>query len=88
MWIRSRKLFLQPDTLEKHSLIEKTAKFVADNGIQMEIMIKSKQGGNPKMNFLNLHDPLNFYYNHMVKMIKSGQYIPGVPKSESNSETG
>ncbi|VDI07071.1 Hypothetical predicted protein [Mytilus galloprovincialis] len=42
----------------------------------MEIMIKSKQGNNPKLTFLNLHDPLNFYYNHMVKMIKAGKYTP------------
>ncbi|XP_076108370.1 uncharacterized protein LOC143076467 [Mytilus galloprovincialis] len=65
-----------PDTEEQHLVIEKTAKFVAANGIQMEIMIKSKQGNNPKLTFLNLHDPLNFYYNHMVKMIKAGKYTP------------
>ncbi|XP_052072735.1 uncharacterized protein LOC127710813 [Mytilus californianus] len=65
-----------PDTQEQHLAIEKTAKFVAANGIQMEIMIKSKQGNNPKLTFLNLHDPLNFYYNHMVKMIKAGKYTP------------
>ncbi|VDI03099.1 Hypothetical predicted protein [Mytilus galloprovincialis] len=65
-----------PDTEEQHLAIEKTAKFVAANGIQMEIMIKSKQGNNPKLTFLNLHDPLNFYYNHMVKMIKAGKYTP------------
>lgn len=65
-----------PDTEEQHLVIEKTAKFVAASGIQMEIMIKSKQGNNPKLTFLNLHDPLNFYYNHMVKMIKAGKYTP------------
>ncbi|XP_071178844.1 uncharacterized protein [Mytilus edulis] len=65
-----------PDTEEQHLVIEKTAKFVASSGIQMEIMIKSKQGNNPKLTFLNLHDPLNFYYNHMVKMIKAGKYTP------------
>lgn len=67
---------LTPETADEHSLIEKTAKFVAANGIGMEIQIKDKQGSNPKFRFLNLHDPLNFYYNHMVKMIKAGKYTP------------
>lgn len=63
-----------PDTEEEHKLIEKTAKYVAENGIQMEKLIKEKQGSNPKLSFLTLHHPLNFYYNHMVKMIKDGKY--------------
>lgn len=42
----------------------------------MEILIKTKQANNPQFEFLHFENPLNLYYKHMVKMIKSGKYKP------------
>lgn len=42
----------------------------------MEILIKTKQANNSQFEFLHFENPLNPYYKHMVKMIKSGKYKP------------
>ncbi|CAC5420874.1 unnamed protein product [Mytilus coruscus] len=73
-----------PDTEKQHAFIEKTAKFIAGHGMQMEIIIKTKQAKNSQFNFLHFEDPLNQYYKHMVNMIKSGKYKPKQIKEEDD----
>ncbi|XP_052073917.1 splicing factor, suppressor of white-apricot homolog isoform X18 [Mytilus californianus] len=73
-----------PDTEKQHAFIEKTAKFIAGHGMQMEIIIKTKQAKNSQFDFLHFEDPLNQYYKHMVNMIKSGKYKPKQIKEEDD----
>ena len=67
---------LQPDTEMTHALIETTAKYVASNGPQMESLIKTRQAGSTKFDFLRAEDKLHPYYLHMVQLMKSGKYNP------------
>ena len=67
---------LQPLTKKLHAIIERTAGFVARQGTQMEIMIKAKQKYNALFSFLSLSDPLHSYYQHLMRLIASGHYMP------------
>ena len=62
--------------MKMHAIMEKTAQFIAANGQQMEIVIKTKQANNPQFDFLSFTHYLNPFYKHLVKMIKSGKYRP------------
>ena len=64
--------------MKQNAIIEKTASFVAQEGTQMEILIKARQGRTEKFQFLDWGDPLNTYYKHVLKMIKEHKYIPKV----------
>ncbi|XP_062614168.1 splicing factor, suppressor of white-apricot homolog isoform X2 [Saccostrea cucullata] len=75
-----------PSTEKGNAIILKTAKFVAKQGAQMEILIKTKQANNPQFDFLHFENPLNPYYKHMVKMIKSGKYKPKEEAIEEDDE--
>lgn len=63
-----------PDTIKVHAIIEKTAKFIAGQGAQMEILIKAKQANNPLFEFLNQNSRLNRFYKHMLQTMKDGKY--------------
>ncbi|KAL5111155.1 hypothetical protein TcWFU_000392 [Taenia crassiceps] len=65
-----------PDFERQAAIIEKTAVFIARNNAQMEIVLKTKQSRNPQFNFLNYGDKLNPFYKELVKLIKTGRYIP------------
>lgn len=65
-----------PDTVKQNKIILKTSKFIAAQGGQMEILIKTKQAGNPMFSFLAFDHALNAFYKHTVSMIKSGRYRP------------
>ncbi|KAG7174056.1 suppressor of white apricot-like [Homarus americanus] len=65
-----------PETVKQNKIIVKTSKFIVTQGGQMEIVIKTKQAGNPMFSFLSFDNPLNAYYKHMVAMIKNGRYRP------------
>ncbi|KAL3856461.1 hypothetical protein ACJMK2_011217 [Sinanodonta woodiana] len=67
---------IQPETVKQNAIIEKTATFIAKHGVQMEIMMKTKQSNNSQFQFLHFDDLLNPYYKHVVNMIKSGKYKP------------
>ena len=63
-----------PKFQREHDIIEKTASFLATQNIQMEILLKTKQGKNEKFNFLNFGDPMNDYYKILKKAIANGIY--------------
>ncbi|VDM18353.1 unnamed protein product [Hydatigera taeniaeformis] len=65
-----------PDFERQAAIIEKTAVFIARNNAQMEIVLKTKQSRNPQFSFLNYDNRLNPFYKELVKLIKSGRYIP------------
>jgi len=79
----------QPKTEKIHAIIERTAAFTAQHGIQMEIMIKAKQKDNAQFRFLNYEDELNAYYKHLVDYIKQGKFVPttSMVSSSSNSNS-
>ncbi|KAI8739339.1 splicing factor, suppressor of white-apricot [Biomphalaria glabrata] len=72
-----------PTCVKQNARIEKTASFIAQHGIQMEIMLKTKQAGNSQFDFLHFENELNPYYKHMVQMIKSGKYKPAMEEEET-----
>lgn len=76
-------LILQPKTNKENLRIEKTALFVSQQGLQMEILIKAKQADNPQFSFLNKDDVLYAYYRHMLSAIKNGTY-----KVQTETEKG
>lgn len=57
-----------------NAIIEKTARFIADQGAQMEILIKAKQSNNPQFEFLNMNGRCYAYYKFLVEAIKAGKY--------------
>ena len=65
------------------SIIEKTASFLSKQSSQMEIVLKTKQAGNPQFGFLNFDHYLNAYYKFVLGKIKDGSYTP---KLEGNKE--
>lgn len=71
-----KRLFLlpQPDTMRLNAIIEKTARFIAAQGVQMEILIKAKQSNNPQFDFLNMNGRCNLYYKLLVEAIKENRY--------------
>ena len=77
----------QPVTKKLHSIIERTAGFVARQGTQMEIMIRAKQKYNPLFSFLSLYDPLYSYYRHLLQLISSGEYTPRVEEGGGGEES-
>lgn len=77
--------FLQPQSLKHHAIIEKTAKFIASQGPQMEILIKAKQSNNPLFEFLNQNNRMNKYYKHVMNAIKDNTY-PMIDEKEDNDD--
>ena len=72
----------QPATVKENAIIEKTAKFIAEHGVQMEIVMKTKQANNQTFDFMYFENILHPFYKHLVKMIKCKKYIPKSPQKE------
>jgi hypothetical protein len=77
-----------PKTLKSHQIIEKTAKFIASQGPQMEILLKTKQSNNPQFNFLSHDGQYNSYYKHILSLMKAGtyQYDENIEKIDETSQ--
>lgn len=76
----------QPATAKVHSIIEKTALFISQQGQQMEIIIKAKQKFNPFFSFLNMSDPLYPYYSHVKTALSTGAYVPPKETAEVDND--
>nr|XP_020465478.1 splicing factor, suppressor of white-apricot homolog [Monopterus albus] len=63
-----------PATIKTHNIIERTAKFVSQQGAQFEIVLKAKQSGNSQFDFLRFDHYLNPYYKHILRAMKEGRY--------------
>lgn len=73
--------------MKLHAIIEKTARFIASQGPQMEILIKAKQSNNPQFEFLNQNNRYNKYYKHVLNALKGGNYPPDEIKEEPKQQT-
>ncbi|KAH8250432.1 hypothetical protein KR038_000663 [Drosophila bunnanda] len=65
-----------PETMKQHAIIEKTARFIATQGAQMEILIKAKQANNAQFDFLTQGGYLQPYYRHLLAAIKAAKFAP------------
>uniref|UniRef100_A0A182P8Z2 Inositol oxygenase n=1 Tax=Anopheles epiroticus TaxID=199890 RepID=A0A182P8Z2_9DIPT len=63
-----------PETMKEHAIIEKTAKFIASQDAQMEILLKTKQANNPLFDFLNQSGQLFRYYRHVLLAFRTNRY--------------
>jgi hypothetical protein len=59
-----------------NQIIVKTASFVAKQGLQMEILLKTKQSSNTQFDFLNYDNHLNPYYKHLIQLIRDKKINP------------
>ncbi|VDK69291.1 unnamed protein product [Anisakis simplex] len=55
------------------TIVDKTAAFVARNGIDFENKIREKESSNPRFSFLSNTDPYNAYYQHKVVEFRDGK---------------
>ncbi|CAJ0919650.1 unnamed protein product, partial [Mesorhabditis belari] len=55
------------------TIVDKTANFVARNGVDFENKIREKEAANLKFTFLSPTDPYNAYYKHKVKELQEGK---------------
>lgn len=72
---------------EVRNIVDKTAGFVARNGVEFETRIKQNEINNPKFNFLNPGDPYNAYYKHKVVVIREGKPDLEKPQLKSSITT-
>lgn len=77
---------LQPETNKHHYIIEKTALFVAQQGSQMEILLKTKQSSNSSFDFLSIDSSLNPYYKFLLNEIKTGKYTPKATNGQESDK--
>ena len=80
---------------EVRNIVDKTATFVARNGLEFEARIRKNEINNPKFNFLNAGDPYHAYYQYKVKEIREGKAIeaaapaaPSAPAPPAKSAPG
>ena len=71
-----------------NQIVMKTASFVAKQGLQMEILLKTKQASNSQFDFLNFDNHLNPYYKHLIQLIRDNKIDPMVYLIEPPKQEG
>ncbi|KAK0395631.1 hypothetical protein QR680_001366 [Steinernema hermaphroditum] len=62
------------------TIVDKTASFVARNGVEFENKIREKEANNARFSFLQPSDPYHAYYRSKVQLLKNaGGSAPGAP---------
>ncbi|XP_055693499.1 protein suppressor of white apricot isoform X2 [Lutzomyia longipalpis] len=77
-----------PPTVKLNAIIEKTARFIASQGAQMEILIKTKQANNPQFEFLTQNGRFNGYYKFILAAIKENRYPSPETEAKATDEIG
>ncbi|CAG8539354.1 6803_t:CDS:2 [Paraglomus brasilianum] len=62
------------------NIVDKTAVFVARNGVQFEERIRENEKHNAKFSFLNPNDPYHAYYQYKIAETKEGKGKTAPPK--------
>ncbi|XP_031625740.1 protein suppressor of white apricot isoform X2 [Contarinia nasturtii] len=88
VYVPHPRFYLPPDmeiptTTKVQAIIEKTARFISEQGPQMEILIKAKQANNPLFDFLNQNGRLNAFYKHSLQAMKDGNYPTDTDQTEN-----
>ncbi|XP_076959177.1 putative splicing factor 3A subunit 1 [Bidens hawaiensis] len=65
------------------TIVDKTASFVAKNGLDFEKRIIVSNAGNPKFNFLNGSDPYHAYYQHRLTEFRAQNQAPGQQSNQA-----
>ena len=52
----------------------------------MEIIIQTKQAGNPDFSFLNVSDPCHQYFKHVLMLLRTGLFAYGGSDEGSEEE--
>lgn len=58
------------------NIIEKTAEFIAKNGAQMEILMRTKEAGNLKFQFLKPDNPYHIIYQQVLEKKRQRKQNP------------
>ncbi|CAK9144579.1 unnamed protein product [Ilex paraguariensis] len=69
------------------NIVDKTAQFVAKNGIEFEKRIIANNAGNAKFNFLNASDPYHAYYQHRLSEFRAQTQGSSQPQAEKASDS-
>ncbi|PIA51383.1 hypothetical protein AQUCO_01100304v1 [Aquilegia coerulea] len=67
--------------LDIRNIADKTAQFVANNGLNFERKIIANNAGNAKFNFLNISDPYNAYYQHRLSEFRTQVQPTPIPQA-------
>ncbi|CAG8577356.1 11123_t:CDS:10 [Acaulospora morrowiae] len=68
------------------NIVDKTAVFVARNGVQFEERIRENEKHNVKFSFLNSNDPYHAYYQYKIAETKEGKVSKKVEPKEMRME--
>lgn len=70
---------VRPASRKQLEMITRTARFLAGQSLQMEIVVKAKQASNGRFHFLDFGHRLNPFYKHLLARIREGYSPVAVP---------